>query len=78
MIIHHTSRVAQWKRAGPITQRSMDRHHFLLEISSFIFYLCRNIFTLIVLLEKKIGVFMKYTMGGQKKVAPVKNGLPVS
>ena len=24
------SRVAQWKRAGPITQRSMDRNHSLL------------------------------------------------
>ncbi len=24
------SRVAQWKRAGPITQRSMDRNHPLL------------------------------------------------
>ena len=26
------SRVAQWKRAGPITQRSVDRNHALLEI----------------------------------------------
>ncbi len=26
----HRSRVAQWKRAGPITQRSVDRNHFLL------------------------------------------------
>ena len=26
------SRVAQWKRAGPITQRSVDRNHFLLNI----------------------------------------------
>ena len=26
------SRVAQWKRAGPITQRSMDRNHSLLRI----------------------------------------------
>ena len=24
------SRVAQWKRAGPITQRSVDRNHVLL------------------------------------------------
>ena len=24
------SRVAQWERAGPITQRSMDRNHSLL------------------------------------------------
>ena len=24
------SRVAQWKRAGPITQRSVDRNHSLL------------------------------------------------
>ena len=27
-----SSRVAQWKRAGPITQRSVDRNHALLEI----------------------------------------------
>ena len=26
------SRVAQWKRAGPITQRSVDRNHALLEV----------------------------------------------
>ena len=26
------SRVAQWKRAGPITQRSVDRNHALLVI----------------------------------------------
>ena len=26
------SRVAQWKRAGPITQRSVDRNHALLLI----------------------------------------------
>ena len=26
------SRVAQWKRAGPITQRSVDRNHALLSI----------------------------------------------
>ena len=25
-----SSRVAQWKRAGPITQRSVDRNHALL------------------------------------------------
>ena len=25
------SRVAQWKRAGPITQRSVDRNHALLK-----------------------------------------------
>ena len=33
------SRVAQWKRAGPITQRSMDRNHPLL---SFFFYKLMN------------------------------------
>ena len=32
---HNNSRVAQWKRAGPITQRSVDRNYALLE---FIFY----------------------------------------
>ena len=26
----YVSRVAQWKRAGPITQRSVDRNHALL------------------------------------------------
>ena len=30
------SRVAQWKRAGPITQRSVDRNHALLKIFSFL------------------------------------------
>ena len=29
------SRVAQWERAGPITQRSMDRNHPLLPFFSF-------------------------------------------
>ena len=28
------SRVAQWKRAGPITQRSVDRNYALLRIFS--------------------------------------------
>ena len=30
------SSVAQWKRAGPITQRSMDRNHPLLGLFSFL------------------------------------------
>ena len=30
------SRVAQWKRAGPITQRSVDRNHALL---TFYYYI---------------------------------------
>ncbi|KAG8232998.1 hypothetical protein J437_LFUL013662, partial [Ladona fulva] len=29
------SRVAQWKRAGPITQRSVDRNHALLTFFSY-------------------------------------------
>ena len=29
------SRVAQWERAGPITQRSMDRNHPLLLLNFF-------------------------------------------
>ena len=37
----HKSRVAQWKRAGPITQRSVDRNHALLNIFSSVF----NLFT---------------------------------
>jgi hypothetical protein len=32
--LFNLSRVAQWKRAGPITQRSVDRNHALL----FVFY----------------------------------------
>ena len=32
LTILHPSRVAQWKRAGPITQRSVDRNHALLKI----------------------------------------------
>ena len=35
------SRVAQWKRAGPITQRSMDRNHSLL------FFFCLHARTLL-------------------------------
>ena len=31
------SRVAQWKRAGPITQRSVDRNYALLET-----FLCQH------------------------------------
>ena len=34
---HADSRVAQWKRAGPITQRSVDRNHALLVI-----FICGN------------------------------------
>ena len=30
--LEHGSRVAQWKRAGPITQRSVDRNHALLTV----------------------------------------------
>ena len=30
--IFHPSRVAQWKRAGPITQGSVDRNHALLNL----------------------------------------------
>ena len=33
----NVSRVAQWKRAGPITQRSVDRNYALLE-KSFVFF----------------------------------------
>ena len=37
----HRSRVAQWKRAGPITQRSVDRNHALLKgmISDRLFFI---------------------------------------
>ena len=31
------SRVAQWKRAGPITQRSVDRNYALLTFLFFVF-----------------------------------------
>ena len=30
--LEHGSRVAQWKRAGPITHRSVDRNHALLTV----------------------------------------------
>ena len=32
------SRVAQWKRAGPITQRSVDRNYALLQFLFFFFF----------------------------------------
>ena len=34
-LCQHGSRVAQWKRAGPITQRSVDRNHALLTFFFF-------------------------------------------
>ena len=33
-LVLEDSRVAQWKRAGPITQRSVDRNHALLKFYS--------------------------------------------
>ena len=35
---HMDSRVAQWKRAGPITQRSVDRNYALLKPNSFLLF----------------------------------------
>ena len=35
-IIMRISRVAQWERAGPITQRPMDRNHPLLDFFFFL------------------------------------------
>ena len=35
ILFMYRSRVAQWKRAGPITQRSVDRNHALL---NYFFY----------------------------------------
>lgn len=35
--LDYGSRVAQWKRAGPITQRSMDRNHPLLRFTPKLF-----------------------------------------
>ena len=35
--LFNNSRVAQWKRAGPITQRSVDRNHALLSRGTCIF-----------------------------------------
>ena len=37
------SRVAQWKRAGPITQRSVDRNYALLFFSKY-FFLEKNMY----------------------------------
>lgn len=39
------SRVAQWKRAGPITQRSVDRNYVLL-MPNFLFLVPRTVFHL--------------------------------
>ena len=36
LLVNTDSRVAQWKRAGPITQRSVDRNYALLIFGSFI------------------------------------------
>ena len=38
--------MAQWKRAGPITQRSMDRNHFLLEMYIFLQYILLFFYTI--------------------------------
>ena len=55
------SRVAQWKRAGPITQRSEDQNLALL--NSFLFWLMANIFKLLFLnLRKQILHILHYQM----------------
>ena len=41
---YHGSSVAQWKRAGPITQRSMDRNHPLLHFFFSSLFFCSRIF----------------------------------
>ena len=40
LVVLPFSRVAQWKRAGPITQRSVDRNHALLSDK---FFVCRHV-----------------------------------
>ena len=51
---HMKSRVAQWKRAGPITQRSVDRNYALLQKKTFSYYLSgRNI---------SLGTFFQYPL----------------
>ena len=37
VVAEQVSRVAQWERAGPITQRSMDRNHPLLVFCTFFY-----------------------------------------
>ena len=37
VVAEQVSRVAQWERAGPITQRSMDRNHPLLAFFTFFY-----------------------------------------
>ena len=47
------SRVAQWKRAGPITQRSVDRNHALLYFKNFIFAMYLTLYDRLSLLAEK-------------------------
>ena len=49
--IMYVSRVAQWKRAGPITQRSVDRNHALLNIILWV--------NISVLLKNMLGKILK-------------------
>ena len=45
----YRSRVAQWKRAGPITQRSVDRNHALqIFLPAFRYTGMQNKFTLLI------------------------------
>ena len=51
------SRVAQWKRAGPITQRSVDRNYALLR-----FFLFKLTYVAGVPLQKKLIKHLNYSV----------------
>ena len=75
MLSVHSSRVAQWERAGPITQRSMDRNHpllffFLTTINQAFFFL--YVFVLIMELP-----FSRRTLAIIKKDAKALDGTQV-
>ena len=52
------SSVAQWKRAGPITQRSMDRNHPLLAF--FFGFLCLFFFFFFFLFSPLLCLFLSF------------------
>ena len=71
------SRVAQWKRAGPITQRSEDQNLALLEFFFFFFFVFRSfdcffffyffLFSYLFIVSLKLIFFLKSRMTYQKR-----------
>ena len=67
--LERCSRVAQWKRAGPITQRSVDRNQFLLPAAKVTRYTDKKIFTVFfVFLPRKAEKIMtcKFLSNGSR------------